>query len=128
MALTASIILQNTSTYAARTPAVIVELHGITIAPERWSDGPGWTATVRDRISGEISTLQWDGGPSYAIHGNSIRHLPDLNLQGLGRNQVGAKMIIRLLADGYNRSEIALPVKIGSGDPKKFRIKSPEWL
>jgi len=88
-----------------------------------------WTATERDHSTNDVLAVQWDGGPNYAIHGNSIRHLPEINLQGLyatgGWDLV--TIVVKLFADGYNRSPAILgvsPVPEGTfptGDP-------PRWL
>lgn len=60
-----------------------------------------------------IVAFQWDGGPNYAIHGHSTRYLPELNLQGLrGIRERPPTIVIRLLADGYSRREIILPVEL----------------
>jgi hypothetical protein len=62
---------------------------------------------------GDITAFQWDGGPVYSIHGNSSRHLPDLDLRGLrpySASNEAPEMVIRLLADGYQRSKIVLPM------------------
>jgi hypothetical protein len=74
--------------------------------------------------------LQWDGGPNYSIHGNSTRYLPELDLQGLhGIRERPLKIVIRLLADGYNRREIILPVEF-TDDPSMLDPVNipPEWL
>jgi hypothetical protein len=103
----ASIVVQNNSKYAARTPAVVVRFQRSEIPVDRYTASPGWTPVdIRRHQNGAktIRAVQWDGGPNYSIHGDSVRHLPDLNLQGLQpfAGPVVADMEIRLLADGYS--------------------------
>lgn len=108
----ARIIVANTTRYAARSPAVIIEFKDAQIWEAQYAEVPGWVVTARDS-SRNVKEIQWDGGPNYAIHGNSSRHLPDLNLAGLHydpADNVRPKMVIRLLADGYSRQEITLPI------------------
>jgi hypothetical protein len=121
-----TLVVRNDSSYAARSPAVVVELQDGVIVGEGWSTG--WTPIEAASIG--IVAFQWDGGPNYAIHGNSTRHLPELNLHGLHSIRERPLMIvIRLLADGYNRREIILPVEFtrdpSMPDPENI---PPEWL
>lgn len=105
--------------------------------PVEWVDtiaNTAWTATVRNRETGEISALQWDGGPNYAIHGNSTRYLPEINLSGI-RPHGPATMIIRVLADGYNRDAITIPIEFvltqittAAWNPPTLEKPPPEWL
>jgi hypothetical protein len=128
--VTCWIVVENVSSYAARSPAVIVEFEGAAIPADRYAQSSGWIAISRD--SGRnITAVQWDGGPN-AIHGRSARHLPDLRLQGLTRSQGGPRMIIRLFADGYNRPEIRMQtVFIDDSEDLNRRLEEerpPEWL
>jgi hypothetical protein len=128
---TASIIVENTSIYAARIPAVIVEFRGAGIRPQNYASSGTWTPTTR--IGDYILAVQWDGGPNYSIHGKSSRHLPDLSLQGIrpyesfSADETPPQIIIRLLADGYKR-EVALPVKFDSKAGAAPHKPAPEWL
>lgn len=137
---TATLVVRNDSSYAARSPAVVVEFQdGVIEVMQLLQPGQmnlrepqyistGWTSIDDTRIG--IVAFQWDGGPNYAIHGHSTRYLPELNLTGLhGIRERPLKIVIRLLADGYSRSEIILPVEF-SDDPS---IPDPEnipaeWL
>ncbi len=124
------IIVENTTKYAARTPAVMIELSGAVIDKDAYSpSGESWRATTRKR-TGDIKALQWDGGPNYAIHGKSDRWLPELNLRGLVLTGDGKpEIVIRLLADGYDRPPITRPIEVLDGGalypPTKL---PPEWL
>jgi hypothetical protein len=128
----ANIVVQNTSKYAARNPAVIIEVRGCWLDPEYYVPSPPWTPTTRHPTQGAVQTLQWDGGPSYAIHGNSLRHLPELSLRGLvADGERTPAIVISLLADGYNRPDILLPIKfMNSLDIAPFfqRAGPPEWM
>jgi hypothetical protein len=104
-------VVENTSKYSARTPAVIVEFENAFINGSMYAQSEGWTPTLRF-FEGRLWGFQWDGGPNYSIHGNSSRFLPVLNLQGLTPGErEGPVLHIRLLADGYTRREIRLPIE-----------------
>src|SRR6266851_2515131 len=108
----ANIVVENISSYAARTPAVIIEFRKAGIYQGYYAASGNWTPVARDHNTNDVLSIQWDGGPNYAIHGNSPRHLPEMNLQGLhplGPN-VLPEMVFKLLADGYSRPPIVLPV------------------
>lgn len=109
----ARITVWNTTKYAARTPAVAIEFQGAVIRQDMYAASNGWIATARDFRTKDVLRVQWDGGPNYAIHGDSTRQLPELNLQGLylSPNRKGADMVVRLLADGYSRQEIKLTTR-----------------
>jgi hypothetical protein len=77
---TLSLVVKNTSSYAARTPVVSVEFRGAGIPSDKYAPSEGWMPTARD-LGGYIIALQWDGGPN-SIHGISSRSLPELNLEG----------------------------------------------
>jgi hypothetical protein len=123
------ISVKNTTKYAARTPAVTIEFKNAAILQNMYAVSSGWTATELDYSMGGVQALQWDGGPNYAIHGNSTRHLPEINLQGLypedGWDQV--QIIVKLLADGYNRPEIILSVDFLT-EGAKAKGWTPSWL
>jgi hypothetical protein len=58
-----------------------------------------------------ITLVQWDGGPMYSIHGESIRMLPALNLERLFQisEEEPPSLAFELLAEGYRR-EVTVPV------------------
>ena len=122
--------VRNYSTYAARSPAVVVEFENGIIPVRKYTGSNEWTP-VNDPRSKYILALQWDGGPNYSIHGNSIRYLPELHLGGLcGIRGGSAKIVIRLLADGYSRREITLPVEftINPQAHEKALVIPPGWI
>jgi hypothetical protein len=106
-----TITVMNESSYAARSPAVVVDLQQTWLPPSTHAATQGWTATFRD-LDGNIRSLQWDGGANYAVHGKGRRQLPPLNLGALraleGRS---AYISVNLLADGYSRKPITIPVE-----------------
>jgi hypothetical protein len=126
--------LRNKSGYSAKNPAVIVRLHGMCFQHETFSaGGPEW---VDIDFSGEnlITSVQWDGGPTYSIHGNSIRRLPDLSLgylRYIRESRVIPALTFEILADGY-RKIIFLPVDFmidgKSRFPREDGQASPEWM
>jgi hypothetical protein len=111
--ITGTILLRNESRYSAKNPAVTVRLDNLYVAnsPEAPSLN-GWIVIGFASTLG-VTTVQWDGGPNYSVHGKSSRQLPPLNLQQLrypvGRGPAG--LWFELLADGYRR-EVYLPVEL----------------
>lgn len=99
------------------------------IAAELYASCPEWTP-IDDDYSLHILAFQWDGGPNYSIHGNSTRYLPELNLRGLSSiPERPLEIVIRLLADGYSRREIILPVEFTEDPSKPDPVNIPlEWL
>jgi hypothetical protein len=127
---TATIIVRNTSSYAARSPAVTVSFQGGMIPDVQYGLGStGWTR-IGDDYTRATLAFQWDGGPNYAIHGNSVRYLPELNLQGLSLTPgKPAVLVIRLLADGYSRPAIRLPAEFTENPSKPATSgKPPQWI
>jgi hypothetical protein len=127
---TLSLVVKNTSSYAARTPVVSVEFRGAGIPSDKYAPSEGWMPTARD-LGGYIIALQWDGGPN-SIHGISSRSLPELNLEGIypsfGRDKL-PEIVFRLLADGYNRPDVVLPMSWGVPSEYEWPKEKPrEWL
>jgi hypothetical protein len=118
--------VKNTSAYAARTPTVLITFYDAAIKKDMYVQEDDWAATAE---KGDIWVLQWDGGPNYTIHGDSFRIIENINLKGLfAYSDAQPKIGIRLLADGYSRPEIKLPIEFTTG-PIPPRDKSPmEWL
>ncbi len=110
------VILVNRNVYAARSPAVIVRIESGNFRKEIFSAGEDWHITGRD-MDRNIIAVQWDGGADYIIHGKSYRQIPDLHLEGLGGDS--ARITFRILADGYSRKEISLPVRFNSDSTPK---------
>jgi hypothetical protein len=77
-----------------------------------------------------ITAVQWDGGPTYSIHGHSTRRLPGLPLINiLHIPEWGAPALtFEILADGY-RKVIKLPVDfIEDEQPRESAAVNKEWL
>jgi len=134
---TVTLAVRNDSSYAARSPAVVVEFQDGVILPglrAPASASAGWTRIEDPYAEGpygkNILAFQWDGGPDYSIHGDSTRYLPGLSLQGLRPiPERPLKIVIRLLADGYSRREIILPVEFTDDPLKPDPVNiPPEWL
>jgi hypothetical protein len=107
-----TVLVRNTSSYAARSPAISVFFEGGMIEADQMARSREWVQ-IGHPSSGAIIAFQWDGGPNYSIHGNSLRYLPELNLQGLHPLAPGAEVTITIsvFADGYSRPAIILPVE-----------------
>jgi hypothetical protein len=58
----ASILVTNTSHYAARSPAVIIEFRGARIRTDLYKYTGAREPIVRDPDTGDVLALQWDGG------------------------------------------------------------------
>jgi hypothetical protein len=143
------ILLRNNSGYSARNPAVIVRLHGMffrssdpTSFEREWAamelaETQEFTSSataqiVRSYVDKNMLTMvQWDGGPTYSVHGHSIRRLPDLQFSWLFQVPDWGEPILtfEILAEGY-RKVVSLPVDfIMDGKSQYTREKAlPEWL
>jgi hypothetical protein len=135
-----TVMLRNNSGYSARNPAIIVRLCAMVYLPETTSatevrsvwPTPGGDWVPIDFIHTEgIVAVQWDGGPTYSIHGHSTRLLPDLWLDNLRAvpNWGAPAMIVEILAEGY-RNEKTIPVDFTVDGKSQFpREKTlPEWI
>jgi hypothetical protein len=127
---TGNIQIRNKSSYSAKNPAVIARLCEMVFLRDRHD--VNWPV-IDFADTDEITAVQWDGGPSYSIHGNSTRRLPDLQLDRLHTypSPESPALAIELLADGY-RKEILLPVYFIVDDelrsPRQDREANPEWM
>lgn len=125
---TVTLAVRNYSTYAARSPAVLIEFEDGLIPGELYAESREWTR-VNDARSRYVIAVQWDGGPSYSIHGNSTRFLPELHLRGLYAMPKGKlRIAIRLLADGYSRRDVILPVEFTDNPGRVPPEIPPRWL
>jgi hypothetical protein len=126
--LTGNIQIRNKSSYSAKNPAVIIRLRLMAFV-RKGHDG-NWPVIDFANMNG-ITAVQWDGGPTYSIHGNSTRRLPDLQLDKLRAYPASPALVIELLADGY-RKEIILPVDFTvdgrSQFPRGAGGINPEWM
>jgi len=129
----AKIRLRNQSAYAAQNATMLVRLHGIASVRETFRDSAEWWgADAIDDIG--ITSVQWDGGSTFLIHGHSMRRLPDLNLGRLlciGEWGDACFVIDILASPGYRRT-VAIPVEfVIDGAPRALRAegeKSRDWL
>lgn len=130
-----NILIRNLSKYSARNPAIGVRFDGMA---RRWGEAgvsSGWEFT--DFLpSGDVIEMQWDGGPTYSVHGISKRHLPALYLNGLyyDRNRGIPGLHLELLAEGYERPldvpvTFITPTETWPDHPPKRRRSRPKgWL
>jgi hypothetical protein len=144
--LRGKVSLRNDSGYSARNPAVVIWLRAMVYLPENHkttiSDtdptsifaSPAGNWAVIDFIpQNGIDAVQWDGGPTYSIHGHSTRKLPDLRLDGLSAIRAWGVpvMMIEILAEGY-RKEISIPVQFAVDGVSQFsqetHISNPDWM
>jgi len=79
-------------------------------------------------------SMQWDGGPTYSIHGYSTRRLPDLHLTGLEhvRTLGPPRINVMVLADGGYRRLDTITVDLIVNDkslyPQQRDKPRPEWV
>ncbi len=133
------VFLRNGSGYSAKNPAVIVRLHAMVFsAYDPTSFERDWASmeiadTHITGISGGLTIVQWDGGPTYSIHGNSTRRLPDLQFSHLWHKPEWGTpaLTFEILAEGY-RKEVVLPVDFTingkSQFPRENEKTNPEWM
>jgi hypothetical protein len=119
------ISLWNKSGYSAVNPAVVIRLHAILPHADPVQIESGWSWSPYDR-----GKIQWDGGPTYSIHGHSTRvlntpvipsaeHLPDWGTPILG---------FEILAEGY-RKLVIMPLELIVDSKTLYprRKPKPEW-
>jgi hypothetical protein len=126
------IALENLSSYSARNPAVVVTMREMKIARNEYSPVNGWVI-IEAADTTDVTTLQWDGGSDYSIHGDLKRHLPAIFFGGLAclPSAQEPAFVVDLLAEGYRRKEISIPVDLVVNDQSKFpRAGSPaaDWI
>jgi hypothetical protein len=105
----ATILIRNRSSYSAKNPALILRLVAMTFARRKEDDD--WLVIEAD--DGGATAVQWDGGPTYSIHGDSIRRLPPLHLVSLRYLPGSGKptLTFELLSDGGYRRRTCLAVE-----------------
>jgi hypothetical protein len=140
------ILLRNVGSYSAKNPAVIVRVNAMffiplpteepgTDWPEIESVGTSETSLLigKNTLDRGIKAVQWDGGPTYSIHGYSTRRLPNIDFFDLHYVPQWGRpgLTIEILAEGYRR-EIKLPVGFTvNGEPQFPRQDGeaiPEWI
>ncbi len=120
------ISLWNKSGYSAVNPAVVIRLHAMLPHNLPMQLENGWSWSPRD-----TGKIQWDGGPTYSIHGHSTRvintpvipsaeHLPDWKEPILG---------FEILAEGY-RKLVIMPLELIVDSKILYpgRKPNPEWM
>jgi hypothetical protein len=130
---TAKIRLRNRSNYAAQDIAMIVHMRGMALNGHESHDGDYWWGT--DSIDGVgITTVQWDGGSDFLIHGLSMRRLPDLELGRLWCIQEPneASIEVEILASPDYRRKVTIPVSFIIDGTSRTRCATGEpardWL
>jgi hypothetical protein len=136
VSLPGRVLLRNQSSYSAKNPAFIVRLHALAFSGiggfDKWtvidmvdSSTAGWRYPL-------YTTIQWDGGPTYSIHGHSVRRLPNLDFTDLLHSSRWGppSVTFEILAEGY-RKEISCPVEILMDDKSLYGPQekiNPEWM
>jgi len=135
------VLLRNESGYSARNPALIVRLHSMAFVPERLGDSSifeaNWAINESGNFAGAkgevLREVQWDGGPTYSIHGHSTRRLPDLDFHDLWFSTLTPPILtFEILAEGYRRVVNVPVLLIVDGeaivDPETYGKPFPSWL
>jgi hypothetical protein len=104
------ISLKNLSGYSAQNPALVVRLKAMAVGFQTNPPGQGWMSI--NSGDGGVTELQWDGGPTYSIHGYSTRHI-SLAFRSLTYFPESGEpsLDLELLAEGYRRA-FNLPVQL----------------
>lgn len=130
---TAAIRLHNRSNYAAQDVAMIVHLHGMAfVKDDSHDEGCWWGTDAMDGVG--ITTIQWDGGSDFLIHGLSMRRLPNLDLGQLRcvQNPDEASIEVEILASPDYRRRVTVPVEFitnGAVLTKSATVgPSKDWL
>jgi hypothetical protein len=76
-----AICFRNDGNYAAKAPAVIVQLEGMEFEADVRYLNASWT--VNERSETGIRVVQWEGDATNSVYTNMVRELPVLNLTGL---------------------------------------------
>jgi hypothetical protein len=127
--LLGKIFLQNLSGYSARNPAVVIRLNHMVFrrsvnTPEEW-------VLIDYDDAGITKAIQWDGGPTYSIHGSSTRRLPDFPLGFLWHtgDDEAPTITIEILAEGYKK-ERSVPIDFVVDGKSQWSPEEPlpEWI
>jgi hypothetical protein len=118
------VTITNSSRYSARNPGMRITLDGLggILAQE------GWTVLSSANQIG-ITSLQWDGGADYMIHGQWSRVLPTLSVTGMFAYKDDPALIVDIAADGYEPKRIRMPVEIlDEADYEKYSTERAEYI
>jgi hypothetical protein len=122
--------IHNNSGYSARNPAVIVRMQAMKFIESKTVTSP-WVPIEFEHEF--ITAIQWDGGPTYSIHGHSTRRLPELTLAELGifAKEGNAAFIVEMLAEGY-RKKVPIPVRwysqLEPSPAESSEPPNPQWM
>jgi hypothetical protein len=118
------VTITNGSKYSARNPGMRIVLDGLGGISEQ----PGWTVIGQANQIG-ITSLQWDGGADYIIHGQWSRILPDFNVEGMFAYTDDPALIVDVAADGFGPKRIRIPVQILDSDEyEKYSSERAEYF
>jgi hypothetical protein len=111
------VVVYNKSKYAARNPGVLIELEGCGLRDSPLGE---WRKVTAVNMIG-VTSMQWDGGADYIIHGKWRRTLPPLNFSGLASYSRDPSITVSVAADGFAPLKTNIPLKIlGPADYEKY--------
>ena len=134
------IFLRNESGYSAKNPAILIRLRRIIFEPDLnvLARDPGWVYVgIAEEVIGEVEyflhQLQWDGGPTYSIHGHSTRVLPPLNLYHLSHipdDFLGPPALtFEILAEGYRKiTSLSVDFLVDEVSRYPQEKHNPQWM
>jgi hypothetical protein len=101
-ALRVRISVENTSDWSARNVAVRVDFKGIL----NFKHPLEWTVAALHSTTGEVISVQWEGGADYAVHGRWTRDLPSLDLHHAVLEAPGddCAMSVDVVAEGFRQA------------------------
>ncbi len=126
------VLLHNRSRFSARSPAVRIQLMRLS----GLRDGqPGWQALrkiwaplSKPGVRDSTNIVQWDGGATYAIHGEWTRELPPLDFNEVVAGAPGISSayysearesyferwgaLVEIVADGLPRQVRVIPIRV----------------
>jgi hypothetical protein len=118
------VTITNSSKYSARNPGLRIVLDGLG----GLSAQPGWTVVGQANQIG-ITSLQWDGGADYIVHGEWSRVLPGFNVQGMFAYKDDPAFIVDIAADGFGPKRIRMPViMLDPDDYDKYSQERAEYF
>lgn len=111
---TLCVAVKNESGYSARNPSIVLHLVGtafmwLTADVGEADLGEGWS--IIEGSYGGINGLQWDGGPTYSIHGYSVRQLRCQAGNHINFQTNTPFVRVEMLAEGYRR-EVEVPLSM----------------